>query len=299
MIDAELEKHYNATYLTFEREINRILSELPLINVPIKAPKLLTKLSLPEPNAIDSYALIRNYLIVIKFLEQLNKPKGKLQTCLNWFSEEINKGSLKFAELKNFIAYSRWKTEDTTQLDYLVDCFKQERLTPSIFLDKCKDLIDLEFYDAPWSKNKVFVEDIMKIMNKSTSTLQNYLQEYFNRLNDEPNESKYVGTCYIIYRATIYLINLYEKTIIHLLYKQECNAEFEHLLTVQEEYDSDYFREVLLKSVDVKRSKLTAKRKKETEVIEMKIEPVQHEIRGMPTVDDLNTYIAHFDWSIK
>lgn len=295
----EAQKIYAAVYSTFRIDIECILSQFPLINVPIKTPRLLKTTLLFEDSAcLDSYTILRNYLTALKTFEKKNLILKRPQTCLNWFIREIKSDTLEFRELNNFVANSRWKTENSTHLDYLIDCFKKKTLTPEIFFEKYKDLVSIIPYDSPWSKNKIFIEDITKNLTNCTSTLQNHLEEYFGTLKGT-NEEIYHGMCRGIYGGNIYLINLYEKALIHAAYKREYNDEFEQLITAHGEYDPKLFGDEILKSVAANRKNLTEYRRKKEDVIEFKLDPVEHEIKGMPTVDELNTYIAFFDWPIK
>lgn len=300
MTDTEVRDYYSAVYKTFRTDIEGIIIKFPLINVPIKTPPLLTAVLRYEASTyLNSYALLRNYITALKTFQQKNIVLSRPRTCLNWFVEEIKRGSLEFRELKNFIANSKWKTEDSTHLDYLVECHKKKTLTPEIFLDKHKDLVSIRPYDAPWSKDKVFIEDITKNLTNCTSTLQNYLEDYFVKLKGMTNEAKYYGMCQVIYMGNIYLLNLYEKALIHGAYKQEYNDDFEGLITAQGEYDPKFFGDDIFKSVATNRKNLTEYRRKAEKVIEFKLDPVAKEIEGMPTVDELNTYISYFGWSIN
>lgn len=298
MADERVQLEYQHTYSIVGREIDKIVNQLPLINVPIKAPKLLPKLAFEEIDSIDSFALFRNYLTVLKALKQRELLKGKRETCLNWFKKEIEKQTLEFAELKKFIDNSRWKTKDTMHLEYLINCFKQKKLTPKIFEEKTKELGSIDTYDSPWSRDKVFVEDVTKELNNSTATFGNYLEQNIKKLTAETSQNKYYGLCCIIYEGTIYLLNLYEKAIINIIFKQRYTEEFEVLLTRKEPYDVGHFSEEILNAVDAERSKLADGWRSENDVIEIKLDIVEHEIRGMPTVDDLNAYIANFEWEV-
>ena len=300
MPDVTVLNSYQAVYSREHKEIESILIGLPLINVPVKTPHLLADLQFKVLYAsMDSYAILRSYLTAMRAFQLKPLIPRKTDTCLAWFSEKITKGTLEFRELSEFAANSHWKTETFTHLDYLADSLREGKLTTTVFLEKCKDLVSVDEYGAPWSTGTIFTEDVVKAMTKETATLQDWLSEHFELLKDLENEAKYHGTCNVIHAGTIRLLNIYEKALITIVHRKPYNEEFADLLTEEVDYEPRRFGDKVCSDVAENRQGLMEDRKGKEEVIEITLDAVPAETKGMPTVDELNTYISFFQWPIK
>lgn len=206
--------------------LSDILLWMPLLNIPVFTPKLLTLIMLGTPTwpTQDSFLLLRTYIAVMKILMYAETTRTRKNVALNWLSDRFKSKMLSREDLEAFLDRMVLKV-DPNKADaedviawhqeisrYQLERFDEEEYSEDLINDLHKAVrTTTDDAHMPWHTDAVCAEDIMEEHTTAGTRLCEEIGQAMEACNF------YVDELEVMNRYTARMLRLYEVAIMRLL----------------------------------------------------------------------------------